>query len=103
MPIHDQGYRRYRGSKAALGQGWIVIARAGIRAMFAKRVLFGLLLAGWGPFFLGSIQIFAAINLPQAQILAVTANTYHDMVDSFWVDLIVFLLAVYVGAGLIAN
>ena len=31
MPIHDQGYRRYAGSKAAKGQAWLVITRAGLR------------------------------------------------------------------------
>ena len=73
MPIHDQGYRRYGGSKAPLGQGWMVIARAGIRAMFAKRAFLGLLLMAWFPFIVRAVQIYAAANLPQAAFLAPSA------------------------------
>jgi ABC-2 type transport system permease protein len=105
MPIHDQGYRRYGGSKAAVGQGWLVIARAGIRTMLARRVLQLLLLAGWTPFFGRAIQIYAQLyvqNLSQSPLLAITAETFHDMVDST-VNFVVFLITVYVGAGLIAN
>ena len=29
MPIHDQGYRRYGGSRAESGRAWQVIARTG--------------------------------------------------------------------------
>src|SRR5216110_1930547 len=71
--------------------------------MFAKRVFLVLLLLGWGPFIGRAVIIFFAANLPQNQITAVTAETFHDMVDSFWANFIVFLIAVYVGAGLIAN
>jgi ABC-2 type transport system permease protein len=102
MPIHDQGYRRYGGGKAR-GQGWIVIARSGIRSFFGRKAFLGLLLLGWSPFFARAIQIFAAANLPQAAFLAATTETFHDMVDSGFVNLVVFVMAVYVGAGLIAN
>src|SRR5262245_31713355 len=102
MPIHDQGYRRYGGGKAR-GQGWVVIARSGIRSFFGRKAFLGLLLLGWSPFFARAIQIFAAANLPQAAFLALTPETFHDMVDSGFVNLIVFVMAVYVGAGLIAN
>src|SRR5947207_15742706 len=76
MPIHDQGYRRYGGSKAAVGQGWMVIARAGIRAMFAKRAFLGLLLVAWVPFLIRAVQFYARANLPQAQMLAPTPENF---------------------------
>src|SRR5262249_54558455 len=41
--------------------------------------------------------------LPQASLLATTTATFHDMIDSWWVNFVVFLITVYVGAGLIAN
>jgi ABC-2 type transport system permease protein len=85
------------------GQGWIVIARAGIRTFIGKRVFLGLLLMAWLPFFVRAVQIYAAANLPQAAVLAPTPQTFHDMVDSWFVNLVVFVMAVYVGAGLIAN
>ena len=36
VPIHDQGYRRYGGGRAPRGRGWVVIASAGIRGLFAQ-------------------------------------------------------------------
>jgi len=51
MPIHDQGYRRYGGGKAR-GQGWLVIARSGIRSFFGRKAFLGLLAAAWLPFVL---------------------------------------------------
>jgi ABC-2 type transport system permease protein len=101
MPIHDQGYRRYGGSRAPLGQGWTVIARAGIRSMFAKRAFLGLLLLSWFPFFVRAVQFYAAANLPQAAVLAPTAETFRQFLDQQ--DTFVFFVTVYVGAGLIAN
>ena len=101
MPIHDQGYRRYGGSKAPLGQGWTVIARAGIRSMFAKRAFLGLLLLAWFPFFVRAVQFYAAANLPQAAMLAPTAETFRQFLDQQ--ETFVFFVTVYVGAGLIAN
>ncbi len=103
MPIHDQGYRRYGGGRAPRGQGWIVIARAGIRGLFARKSMLGLLLLGWLPFLVRAVQIFAAANLPQASFLAPNTETFHDMVDSSYVNVIEFIIAVSVGAGLIAN
>ena len=101
MPIHDQGYRRYGGSKAPLGQGWAVIARAGIRTMFAKRTFLGLLLLAWFPFFVRAVQFYAAANLPQAAVLAPTAETFRQFLEQQ--ETFVFFVTVYVGAGLIAN
>jgi len=101
MPIHDQGYRRYGGLKAAVGQGWVVIARAGIRSMFAKRAFLGLLLVAWVPFLIRAVQFYAAANLPQAQMLAPTAETFRQFLEQQ--ETFVFFVTVYVGAGLIAN
>src|SRR5215213_1768209 len=101
MPIHDQGYRRYGGSRARNGTGWIVIARAGIRTLFGKRAFLGLLLVAWFPFFVRAVQIYAAANLPQAAFLAPTPETFRQFLDQQ--QIFVFFITVYVGAGLIAN
>jgi ABC-2 type transport system permease protein len=101
LPIHDQGYRRYAGSKAATGRSWAVIATAGIRTFFAKKAFLGLLLISWFPFFVRAIQIYAAANLPQAAFLAPTPETFRQFLDQQ--EIFVFFITVYVGAGLIAN
>jgi ABC-2 type transport system permease protein len=101
MPIHDQGYRRYQGSRAAVGRAWLVIARAGIRTLFSKRAFVGLLLLAWGPFLVRAVQMWLATNLPQATILAVEAATFRQFLDQQKIFL--FFITVYAGAGLIAN
>jgi ABC-2 type transport system permease protein len=101
VPIHDQGYRRYGGEKARTGTGWIVITRAGLRTFFARRAFLGLLLVAWFPFFVRAVQIYAAANLPQAQFLKPTAETFRQFLDQQ--QIFVFFITVYVGAGLIAN
>jgi len=100
VPIHDQGYRRYGGGKAR-GQGWTVIARAGIRSFFGRKAFLGLMLVSWFPFFIRAVQIYASANLPQAAFLAPTAETFRQFLDQQ--EIFVFFLTVYVGAGLIAN
>jgi ABC-2 type transport system permease protein len=102
VPIHDQGYRRYGGEKARTGTGWLVITRAGIRTMFAKRAFLGLLLFSWFPFFVRAVQIYVAANFPQAgELVAVKADTFRQFLDQQ--QTFVFFITVYVGAGLIAN
>lgn len=100
MPIHDQGYRRYGGGKAR-GQGWTVIARAGIRSFFGRKAFLGLMLLSWFPFFVRAVQIYASANLPQAAFLKPTTETFRQFLDQQ--EIFVFFLTVYVGAGLIAN
>jgi ABC-2 type transport system permease protein len=102
MPIHDQGYRRYGGDRAPRGQAWAVIARAGIRTFFAKKVFLGLLLVAWIQFVVRCVQIYLAANFPQTRdILAVKAETFRQFFDVQ--GIFVFFITVYVGAGLIAN
>jgi ABC-2 type transport system permease protein len=102
MPIHDQGYRRYAGSKAAVGRGWSVITRVGVRSMFAKRAFVGLLLMAWTPFVVRAVQIYIEANFAQAaSVLAVRADTFRQFLDQQ--SGFVFFITIYVGAGLIAN
>ena len=104
MPIHDQGYRRYAGTRARTGTNWVVITRAGIRTMLEKRVFLGLLLAASAPFLFRVLQIYANANSPQLAALApVTAEMFRDYLDGFVQHLFIFFITVYVGAGLIAN
>src|SRR5262245_61513947 len=82
MPIHDQGYRRYGGTRAAIGRGWAVITRNGVRTLVSKRAFIGLLLFAWFPFLVRSVQVYVASNFAQAQaILGVKAETFREFLD----------------------
>ena len=58
MPIHDQGYRRYLGTRAAIGRSWQVMTRAGVMSVISKRVFLGMMLFAWAPFVVRAVQIY---------------------------------------------
>lgn len=101
MPIHDQSYRRYGGGKATPGWAWTVIAKAGIKQMIRKRAFLGILLLSSAAFVVRAVQLYIAANVPQAAILAPTAETFREFLDNQ--NFFVFIVTIYVGAGLIAN
>ena len=101
MPIHDQGYRRYKGTRTPRGHAWAVITTAGLRTFFSRRVFIGLLLFSWLPFIVRTVQFYAAANFPQMAAIAPTPETFRQFLDQQ--APFVFFVSVYVGAGLIAN
>jgi ABC-2 type transport system permease protein len=101
MPIHDQGYRRYGGQRTPRGRAWLIIARTGVRTLMGRRAFIGLLLVSWIPFVVRAVQLYAAANLPQAEFLAPTPDTFRQFLSQQ--DAFLFFITVYAGAGLIAN
>ncbi|MGD9905501.1 MAG: ABC transporter permease subunit [Vicinamibacterales bacterium] len=100
MPIHDQGYHRYKGERDRSGTAWQVIALAGIRTVLAKRKFLGLLLVAWGPFLVRAVQVYIAANFQQASFLQPKGETFREFLDQQ--GIFVFFVTIYVGAGLIA-
>jgi ABC-type transport system involved in multi-copper enzyme maturation permease subunit len=78
-----------------------VIASAGIKTLIRKRIFMGLLLFAWAPFIVRAVQFYISANYPQAAILTPGAETFRQFLEQQ--DFFVFLITVYVGAGLIAN
>ncbi len=101
MPIHDQGYRRYGGTRAAVGRAWQVMARAGVMSIISKRQFIGLMLFAWAPFVVRAVQIYIASNFQQASFLAPKGETFREFLDQQ--GAFVFFVTIYVGSGLIAN
>jgi ABC-2 type transport system permease protein len=100
MPIHDQGYHRYKGERDRSGAAWQVIARAGIRTVLAQRKFLALLLFAWGPFLVRAVQVYIAANFQQASFLQPKGETFREFLDQQ--GIFVFFVTIYVGAGLIA-
>jgi ABC-type transport system involved in multi-copper enzyme maturation permease subunit len=101
MPIHDQGYLRYAGTRAAAGRAWQVIAGAGIRSLISKRAFIALMLFAWAPFVVRAVQIYVSASFQQAAFLAPKGETFREFLDTQGV--FVFFVTIWVGAGLIAN
>jgi ABC-2 type transport system permease protein len=100
MPIHDQGYRRYRGGKAG-GRAWLVIMKTGIRTMLGDRKFIVLLAAAWIQFLVRAVQFYIAANFSQAAVIAPKADTFRDFFDKQ--DIFVYILTVTLGSRLIAQ
>jgi ABC-type transport system involved in multi-copper enzyme maturation permease subunit len=83
------------------GQAWTVCARAGIMSMIRKRTFLGLLIFAWFPFIARAIQIYVTANYPQVAMFAPTAETFRQFLEQQ--DFFVFVVTIYVGAGLIAS
>lgn len=101
MPIHDQGYRRYGGTRASIGRAWQVMARAGVISIVSKRQFIALMLFAWAPFVVRAVQIYIASNFQQASFLAAKGETFREFLDQQ--GAFVFFVTIYVGSGLIAN
>ena len=101
MPIHDHGYARYAGSRTQPGRAWAVIAGAGIGRMLSARPFLLVLLFAWLQFFVRAVMFYLAANVPQADVIAPSPATFRDFFDAQ--GFFVFVVAVYAGAGLIAN
>ena len=69
--------------------------------MIRKRTFLGLLLFAWFPFLARAIQIYVTTNYPQVAMFAPTAETFRQFLEQQ--DFFVFIVTIYVGAGLIAN
>lgn len=66
-----------------------------------KRLFLGLLLLAWIPFVIGAVSVYLSANFPQMTLLSMTAQRFRDFLAAQ--DFFVFVITVWVGAGLIAN
>ncbi len=101
-PIHDQSYRHYEGTRQPPGRGWAVITRAGLLAFLQRRIFLGVMLCAWIPFVVRAVQIYAVTMYPTVgQAVPIDAKMFQSFIEQQ--GLFVYFVAVYVGAGLIAN
>ena len=100
-PIHDQSYRRYTGTRQSPGSAWSVIAWTGLRSLVRKKVFLAVMLFSWAQFVARAVMLYLSANFPQMDVIAPSAETFRDFFERQ--GLFVFIVTVYVGAGLIAT
>jgi len=100
MPIHDQGYRHYGGSRAR-GRAWVVMFTTGVRTILGNRRWIMLMVAAWVPFLVRAVLFYIGSNFSQAAIIAPSAAAFRDFLG--WQNLFVFLVTITLGAGAIAQ
>ena len=102
MPIHDQSYRRYGGARQPAQRAWLVIAKSGISQFLRKRPMIGILFGSQIALMIRLVSFYLAESITQAQsLLGPTAKVFRDFLEQQ--NFFVFLIAVYVGSGLIAQ
>jgi len=100
VPIHDQGYRRFRGAREGRGRAWLVIARSGIRMLLERRLFLALLMFSWVRFLYEVVRVYLSTNITSLSVIATTPQTFRDFLE--FQGLWVFFVTIYAGAGLIA-
>ena len=102
MPIHDQSYRRYTGTRHPLGRAWAVIMWTGVRGMLSRKGFVGLQIVAWAPFIVRAVQMYFVTNYPQAAaIVPIDAQLFRTFLEQQ--GIFVFFVTIYAGAGLVAN
>ncbi|HEY8551133.1 MAG TPA: hypothetical protein VIL35_14345 [Vicinamibacterales bacterium] len=102
MPIHDQSYRRYRGRRESARSAWTVIAISGIRSFLQRRVMLLILALSWVQLVVKLIGFYLSESFVQAApLLGPSTKAFRDFLETQ--NFFVFLIAIYVGSGLIAQ
>jgi ABC-2 type transport system permease protein len=102
VPIHDQSYRRYGGERQPAQRAWQVIARSGIKGFIRRRPMIGIFFGAWIQLIVLLVSFYVAANFQQAEaILGAKVDTFRQFLERQ--NFFVFLIAIYVGSGLIAQ
>jgi ABC-2 type transport system permease protein len=102
VPIHDQSYRRYGGARPPAQRAWLVIAKSGIKQFLRRRPMIGILFGSWIQLMVRLAMFYVAESVTQAQaLLGPSAQVFRQFLEQQ--NFFVFLIAVYVGSGLIAQ
>jgi ABC-2 type transport system permease protein len=101
VPIHDQGYQHYTGSRARHRPAWWVIARAGLIERLRERRFLALMLFAWSPFAVRAVELYLASTILRGGLFTATEGTFQSFLSQQ--RLFVFFITIYAGAGLIAS
>ena len=99
--LHDQTYRRYTGTRRTQGSAWGVIALTGLRGLVRKKFFLVVMLFSWAQFVVRAVMLYLAANFPQMEVLAPTPEMFREFFEQQ--GFFVFVVTVYVGAGLIST
>jgi len=105
MPIHDLGYRHWAGEWTSHPYRWWVITRQGIRMLVQKKRFLVLMILSAIPFVVRSVMIYITTlvgdSARRISLLTINAKFFEDFLSQQM--FFTFLIAIYAGAGLVAN
>jgi ABC-2 type transport system permease protein len=102
MPIHDISYRHWRGEWTSHPYRWWVITRQGIQLLARRKRFLVLMILSGLPFVVRSVMIYISTMVSShAPFLKINAKFFEDFLTQQM--FFIFIIAIYAGAGLIAN
>jgi len=101
MPIHDLGYRHWRGEWTSHPYRWWVITRQGIELLVKRRLFMLLMILSGLPFLVRAVMLYLSTVLGKVGILRADARFFEGFLTQQ--NFFIFIIAIYAGAGLIAN
>ena len=101
MPIYDLSYRQWSGVWTSHPYRWWVITRQGINILGRKRRFLVLMILSALPFVVRCVMLYLSTVLGRIPLLTINAKFFEDFLSQQM--FFVFIIAIYAGAGLIAN
>jgi len=102
MPIHDISYRHWRGEWTSHPYRWWVITRQGIKLLTGRKRFLFLMILSAIPFVVRGVMIYIATMVSmRTPFLKIDAKFFEDFLTQQM--FFTFIIALYAGAGLIAN
>jgi len=102
MPIHDISYRHWHGEWTSHPYRWWVITRQGIKLLASRKRFLVLMILSAIPFVVRAVLLYIATMVRvQTPFLKIDAKFFEDFFR--WEGFFTFIIATYVGSGLIAN
>ncbi|PYV03950.1 MAG: hypothetical protein DMG10_09585 [Acidobacteria bacterium] len=101
MPIYDLSYRQWSGVWTSHPYRWWVITRQGINILGRKRRFLVLMILSALPFLVRCVMLYLSTVLGRIPLLTINAKFFEDFLSQQM--FFVFIIAIYAGAGLIAN
>ena len=102
MPIYEQTYRRYEARAPLRRVRFWPITREALRLVLSRRAFLGLLLIGWGQFFVRVVHVYVVTRFPEAgRVLPIDGRMFGQFLALQ--TIFTLFISIFGGAGLIAN
>jgi ABC-type transport system involved in multi-copper enzyme maturation permease subunit len=101
MPIHDQSYQHWQGDWTSHPYRWWVISRHGIAILAKKRSFLVLLFLGLLPFLVRCVILYGTVVMNRIAFISIDGRFFESFLSQQL--FFTFIIAIYAGAGAIAN
>jgi ABC-2 type transport system permease protein len=102
MPLHDPGYRHWKGDWTTHPYRWLAVARQGIRLLIKRKRFVFLMILSSLPFLVRAVMIYLSSAVGgYVGSLKIEPGFFETFLSQQ--GFFVFIISIYAGAGLISN